>query len=108
MESLSSSSPSIASHMMTVSSSSNHSSITSNSCYSPLYTRSSRRVAFHEVEIIELPMMVGDGPSVGVPLTVDWQPQDRSTFDIDFFEQFRPERRNKLQLRIGPESRERL
>lgn len=108
MESLSSSSSSsFACHMTTVSNSSDHSSSAS-TCCSSRSSCSRRRVSFREVEIIELPMTVGDGPSLGVPLTVDWQPQDRSTFDIDFFEQFRPERRNKLQLRMGPESRERL
>lgn len=70
--------------------------------------RSPRRVAFAKVEIIELPMTVGDGPSLGVPLTVDWEAQERSTFGIDFFEQYRPERRGKNKLRIGPESREKL
>jgi hypothetical protein len=99
MESLSSSSSSFASHSTTASGSSSG-RITSRS--------QRRRVSFNEVEIIELPMTVGDGPSLGVPLTVDWQPQGRSKFDIDFFEEFRPERRCKNQLRMGPESRERL
>jgi hypothetical protein len=73
---------------------------------SPEHSR--RRVSFNEVEIIELPMTVGDGPSIGVPLTVDWEPQERSKFSIDFFEQFRPMRRVRNQLRILPASREQL
>mmetsp|Transcript_25600 Transcript_25600/g.42018 ORF Transcript_25600/g.42018 Transcript_25600/m.42018 type:complete len:145 (+) Transcript_25600:75-509(+) len=67
-----------------------------------------KRVSFSNVEVIELPMMVGDGPSIGVPLTVDWKPQERSTFPLEFFEQFRPQRKDKNDLRIGPDSRERV
>lgn len=63
-------------------------------------------MSFSDVEIIELPITVGDGPSVGVPLTVDWEAQSRNVFPLEFFEEFRPKRRNKDHLRIKPETRE--
>jgi hypothetical protein len=53
-------------------------------------------------------MTVGDAPTVGVPLTLDWEIQERNTFPLDFFEQFRPQRRDKDGLRITPQSRERV
>ena len=72
-------------------------------------SRSRRKVvAFADVEIIEHPMTVGDAPTIGVPLTLDWEAQERNTFPLEFFEQFRPQRKNKDSLRITPQSRERV
>jgi hypothetical protein len=63
-------------------------------------------VCFSNVEIIELPITVGDGPAVGVPVTVDWDAQSRNVFPLEFFEEYRPQRRVKDRLRITPETRE--
>ena len=67
-----------------------------------------RRVAFSKVEIIELPYTIGDGPATGVPIAVDWVAQDRTAFGLDFFEQYRPQRRSKQALRLSQEARTHL
>jgi poly-gamma-glutamate capsule biosynthesis protein CapA/YwtB (metallophosphatase superfamily) len=67
----------------------------------------SKKLSFDKVEIIELPIALGDNPSVstGAPLTVEWKSQKRTTFSLDFFEKFRPERRSRKNLVISPENR---
>jgi hypothetical protein len=49
-------------------------------------------VRFHTVEIIELPLCVGDNPAVsaGVPISLDWDAQRRTTLSLDWFEAIRP------------------
>ena len=64
-----------------------------------------RQVSFNQVEIVELPYTIGDGPANGTPVTVQWEAQDRTAFRLDFFEQYRPKRRSQSQLRLSPESR---
>ena len=68
----------------------------------------SNRVSFSQVEIIELPYTIGDGPATGVPISVGWEAQDRSCFGVDFFEQYRPRRRPKPALRLSDERRQYL
>jgi hypothetical protein len=76
--------------------------------------RRPRSVQFQSVEIIELAYTVGDNPSVssGVPLSIEWGAQRRSTLELTFFENHRPPRgdqcarmssrfRAKLLLRSG-------
>jgi hypothetical protein len=71
---------------------------------------STKQVNFDTIEIIELPMTLGDNPSVsvGAPLTVEWESQQRTTFQLDFFEKYRPERRSRHTLVISPEAREKI
>jgi hypothetical protein len=71
-------------------------------------TSSKKSVSFHEIEIIELPYSIGDSPASGVPLSVGWEPQDRSLFSVDFFEQYRPRRRSRNALRLPHCHREHL
>jgi hypothetical protein len=74
------------------------------------YTMSTKQVNFDTIEIIELPMTLGDNPSVsvGAPLTVEWESQQRTTFQLDFFEKYRPERRSRRTLVISPEARQQI
>ena len=68
---------------------------------------SKTRVSFNNVEIIELPYTVGDGPATGgAPLTIGWEPVDRSIFDLNIFEKYRTRsRRHTSALRLTPERR---
>ena len=54
-----------------------------------------KQVRFHQVEIIELPLLLGDNPSVsaGAPLTVDWVPQGRFDLTVDRYETLHRRRR---------------
>jgi hypothetical protein len=69
-----------------------------------------KKLSFDKVEIIELAITLGDNPSVsaGAPLTVEWKSQKRTTFQLDFFEKFRPERRSRSSLVISTEDRKGL
>jgi hypothetical protein len=69
-----------------------------------LTTKRKKAVAFHKIEIIELPFTIGDNPSVshGVPLTLEWIAQERIVMTVDFFESYRPTRcPTTWQLRLG-------
>lgn len=68
----------------------------------------SKHVAFATIEIIEFPITLGDNPAVssGPPLTIDWVPQQRTKFDLDVFEEYRPERRHRRELPIDAGIRE--
>jgi hypothetical protein len=50
-----------------------------------------KSVRFHTIEIIELPVCVGDNPAVssGVPISLDWDAKRRTTLSLDCFEAFR-------------------
>lgn len=67
-----------------------------------------KQVGFDSIEIIELPMTLGDHPSVSSwpPLTVGWKEQQRTTYSIDFFEKYRPQRRSLSGLVLSAETRE--
>ena len=69
-----------------------------------------KQVGFSTIEIIELPVILGDNPSVssGAPLTIGWKAQKRIRFQLDFFETHRPKRRSKDKLRMSAEERELL
>ena len=67
-----------------------------------------KHVGFSTIEIIEFPITLGCNPSVssGPPLTIEWEPQQRTTFDLDMFEEYRPERRHRLELPLDAFIRE--
>ena len=57
-------------------------------------------VQFDQVEIIELPIILGDSPSVstgGPPMCVDWTPIRRSIFPINLYEILVVDRRRDQQ-----------
>lgn len=63
------------------------------------------KVAFSSVEIIELPYTIGHGPTSGAPVSLGWEVIDRSSFNLDFFEHYRPPRREKPALRLTAQKR---
>eukprot|EP00980_Cylindrotheca_fusiformis_P010013 scaffold2214_cov139-Cylindrotheca_fusiformis.AAC.10 len=68
-----------------------------------------KHVAFGNVEIIELPYTVGNGPaSEGAPVSIGWEPIERNMFKVEFFEAFRPPRRTKPALRMSATRRKYL
>ena len=71
---------------------------------------SKKRLRFHQIEIIELPISIGDNPCVtdGPPVACSWDTQLRVTINLDFFEQHRPKRRAIPQLILSRRTRERL
>mmetsp|Transcript_16271 Transcript_16271/g.30196 ORF Transcript_16271/g.30196 Transcript_16271/m.30196 type:complete len:349 (+) Transcript_16271:77-1123(+) len=68
-----------------------------------------RRVGFSKVNIIEFPYAIGDTPcSSGVPIGASYVAQHQTSFQLDFFERYRPERRTKSDLHISAEDRRAL
>ena len=67
-------------------------------------------VKFHSIEVIELAVALGDNPSVscGAPLTTEWCARRRTTFDVDFFEEYRPPRRTLRELILSESEREEI
>ena len=69
----------------------------------------SRTVFFGNVQVLEFPIVIGDNPSVteGCPLTIGWQMQRKTSYDVDSYEILRPpnERRSGKQLRIPSDKR---
>jgi hypothetical protein len=62
-----------------------------------------RRVSFHNIEIQEYPIIPGDNPAVtmGVPLTIDWEPLLKISLRVDEYEKKRPSRsRSMVELRM--------
>ena len=56
------------------------------------WTRRRRRVAFGRIEIKEYPYQLGDNPSVsdGAPLTIAWEPQSTTVFEVESYEAYHP------------------
>jgi hypothetical protein len=84
-------------------------------------TKATKNVRFESIEIIELAYTLGDNPAVlnGVPLTIEWEAQKRTTLSVSFFEKYRPPRcedlrklliskshRRELLLNIGYDKKE--
>jgi hypothetical protein len=71
-----------------------------------------KSVRFDQVEIIELPIILGDNPSVstgGPPMSVGWETMRRTEFGLDFYETYRPKRKaNRRDLIISPTGRTHL
>ncbi len=69
---------------------------------------SPKHVSFATIEIFEFPITLGDHPcvSMGPPLTIEWAPQRISTFELETFEEYRPQRRHRRDLVIDPSTRE--
>lgn len=66
----------------------------------PKRKKEQRRLSFDTIEIIELPIILGDNPSVqdGPPLAVSWMPQFRVTVELETFEAIRPPRKKPCRL----------
>jgi hypothetical protein len=66
-----------------------------------------RKVRFGRVVITEFPIILGDNPAVtaGAPVTMDWTPQNESSFSITAYEQCKPKRRRRRRLLISVSNR---
>lgn len=64
--------------------------------------RERRQVSFHNIEIHEHPVILGDNPggSRGPPLSIDWEAQRSIGMLVEEYEKRRPERRNKYQFTL--------
>ncbi|CAJ1941127.1 unnamed protein product [Cylindrotheca closterium] len=63
-----------------------------------------RRVSFCEIDVVELPMILGDHPACrnGLPVQPDWDASDRYSISVDSFEETRsPHRRSGGPIRIS-------
>ena len=71
---------------------------------------SNSSVNFSKVEIIELPYTLGDNPAVssGPPVSASWIAQKRTILDLEFFERYRPKRRNRKALQLTKDARKSL
>ena len=66
-----------------------------------------KKIRFGHLVITEFPIILGDNPAVtaGAPVTIDWTPQNESSFSITAYEQSKPERRRRRKLLISVSNR---
>jgi hypothetical protein len=67
-----------------------------------------KNVSFHEINIWEFPLVLGDNPacSAGVPVTLAHKPASETTVDVDMYEVIRKKKRRKgKRLVMGVEER---
>jgi hypothetical protein len=70
-----------------------------------------KKLRFNAIEIIEFPVGLGDNPSVpdGPPVSCCFEgPQRRVTVALELFEEYRPKRRSRRDLRLCKKRREKL
>jgi hypothetical protein len=66
-------------------------------------------VRFSNVDVIEFPYTIGYTPcSSGVPIATSIVAQKRTSFQLEFFEAYRPKRRLKSDLHMSPNDRKAL
>ena len=79
-----------------------------NKCPSGLQSKQ-RSVSFGNIQVLEFPMELGDNPAVtrGCPLTIGWEMLQRTSYDVESYEQLRSthRRRSSNELRIPTEKR---
>jgi hypothetical protein len=69
-----------------------------------------KNVSFHQIEIREFPMELGDNPSaIGAPITIGWEPQANDILEFDEYEAAKEGvAREKSQLRMPAKFRAEL
>eukprot|EP00526_Cylindrotheca_closterium_P000945 CAMPEP_0113648874 /NCGR_PEP_ID=MMETSP0017_2-20120614/25951_1 /TAXON_ID=2856 /ORGANISM="Cylindrotheca closterium" /LENGTH=241 /DNA_ID=CAMNT_0000561175 /DNA_START=32 /DNA_END=757 /DNA_ORIENTATION=+ /assembly_acc=CAM_ASM_000147 len=101
----SSASSSISPSLASLSSSSSSRSLHSFSVHSSDTNKeATKRVSFSEIDVVELPMILGDHPACrdGLPVQPAWDASDRYSVTVDSFEEKRsPRRRSGSQLYIS-------
>ena len=90
--------------------SSSCSSLPSETDSRPKLTVAKRSISFSQIEIIELPVTLGDSPSVsdGPPVSCEWGAQMRYKLSLNAFESHRPKRRQRSKLLLSRQTRERI
>mmetsp|Transcript_135912 Transcript_135912/g.202120 ORF Transcript_135912/g.202120 Transcript_135912/m.202120 type:complete len:130 (+) Transcript_135912:61-450(+) len=76
-----------------------------------LAAKAAKKLRFNTIEIIEFPVGLGDNPSVpdGPPISCCFDnPQRRVTVALELFEEYRPQRRSRKQIRLDRDFREML
>eukprot|EP00934_Nitzschia_sp_Nitz4_P003027 Nitzschia sp. Nitz4//scaffold126_size65214//58606//59640//NITZ4_006167-RA/size65214-snap-gene-0.54-mRNA-1//1//CDS//3329534722//3017//frame0 len=56
-----------------------------------------RSVQFRNIELIEIGIVLGDNPSPstgGPPMSLGWEPLRRSQYELDYYEEYRPRRKD--------------
>ena len=74
---------------------------------------SPKSVRFHQIEVAQFPIELGDNPACGegVPVQLGWELQSRDTFCLDHYETLVSptcSRRSKKNLRLCPETRKKI
>jgi hypothetical protein len=68
-----------------------------------------KNVSFHQIEIAEYHMELGDNPCAqGVPVTIGWEAHQTNVFDLQQYEAVKPERRDSYNLHMPPAIRHAL
>jgi hypothetical protein len=74
--------------------------------------RRKRSVQFRQIIIIELPIILGDSPSLstgGPPMSIGWEAIRRTEFELDFYEKYRPKRKaTRRELIVSASGRKNL
>ncbi len=62
-----------------------------------------KRVSYGTIQIREHSQTVGDNPSVsyGAPVQLDWLSEDLEHLDLDLYEEYKPEPRNKRNMQLN-------
>ena len=69
-------------------------------------TTSLKSVSFDTIEINSIPMELGDNPSAqGVPVTLGWEADRTDVYDLEDYENFKPEPRATVELHLTPSVR---
>ena len=66
-----------------------------------------KSVRFDQIQVLELPIILGDNPSIsnGVPVTLDWTHQSEIHLDVERFEEHRPSRRSLEEMKLNVQRR---
>jgi hypothetical protein len=68
-----------------------------------------KRVSFDTIEILQFPIEVGDNPCAeGVPISIGWEAHETDVFDLDLYEQHKPEPRGRDDIHIPAQIRQAL
>jgi hypothetical protein len=66
-------------------------------------SRMPKNVSFHQIEIAEYHMELGDNPCAqGVPVTIGWEAHQTNVFDLQQYEAGKPESRDSYNLHMPP------
>jgi hypothetical protein len=68
-----------------------------------------RNVSFHQIEINQFSVEIGDNPcAVGVPIQIGWTPNQTDVLDLELYESSKPEPRDRHEFHMPPQIRHAL